>query len=565
MATETHVFFRGKLPSKAALTRAMKELGFPLAVRPATGSLEQQSGFMPMTLWREETGAEFDVYNDHSAVAEFADAGIDPSFTRRASFRWGGNRYELAAGLCGTAALAKLVNGIAFDPQEGRLQSIDEAIAVATKYLASLPKPSTGPAQRSSSKKILAPLLAKRSDLVLVGDFVLIRPVCHIVRGAGLHWTHRGRNLKVYPFIRAIYETPYIEHFRDPVYGASVSYADFEAVLFDRLAGDVFARLGKITTLADYKTFLWQTNWWNEELFATILLSEGVERASDYLAPIARSKRGQALQARLDGDRAALFAHYRRQESDVVRALNIEHAWEASPFPAELPARARAKANDPPFPAKPWLDFPTAWRQDPPDKPGELRFGLSWWRRGEEVMLVSTLTREQAEEEHRKYLSYKLMTRLPEGHVLIQSFWTSSNPAREDDGSIKAGERIPNVSYRLHIFSSERQLIAYFHQSLDRSVLEMWTLDVRTEPEEEEKWHSHLGLREAEWHSHLNFPENKKTTHDYRLPEMRYKRRPMTAADRTTYTFPLPGFGEFEGLWQRIAMYLRNEGFGTFV
>ena len=29
MSTETHVFFRGKLPTKAALSRAMKELSFP--------------------------------------------------------------------------------------------------------------------------------------------------------------------------------------------------------------------------------------------------------------------------------------------------------------------------------------------------------------------------------------------------------------------------------------------------------------------------------------------------------------------------------------------------------
>src|SRR5262245_37690293 len=29
MSIESHVFFRGALPSKAALTRAMKELGFP--------------------------------------------------------------------------------------------------------------------------------------------------------------------------------------------------------------------------------------------------------------------------------------------------------------------------------------------------------------------------------------------------------------------------------------------------------------------------------------------------------------------------------------------------------
>ena len=39
MSMETHVFFRGKLPTKAALSRAMKELGFSFSISPSTGSL----------------------------------------------------------------------------------------------------------------------------------------------------------------------------------------------------------------------------------------------------------------------------------------------------------------------------------------------------------------------------------------------------------------------------------------------------------------------------------------------------------------------------------------------
>jgi hypothetical protein len=57
MAIEMHVFFRGKLPTKAALAKALRELGFPVSLKPATGSLERQSGFMPMTLQGEETGS----------------------------------------------------------------------------------------------------------------------------------------------------------------------------------------------------------------------------------------------------------------------------------------------------------------------------------------------------------------------------------------------------------------------------------------------------------------------------------------------------------------------------
>src|SRR4030095_11023608 len=100
MSMETHVFFRGKLPSKAALSRAMKELGFPFSITTATGSLEAQKGFLPMKLRGAETGVEFDVFGDRVAVEEFADAGVDASFERRASLRWGGDFEEAVAGMC---------------------------------------------------------------------------------------------------------------------------------------------------------------------------------------------------------------------------------------------------------------------------------------------------------------------------------------------------------------------------------------------------------------------------------------------------------------------------------
>jgi hypothetical protein len=186
MSTETHVFFRGKLPSKAALSRAMKELGFPFAIKPATGSLEQQSGFMPMLRGREETGVEFDVYNDHSAVEEFTNEGVDPRFERRASFRWGGDFQEAVAGMCAAAALAKLTKGVVFDEAEGELLSVDEAIALARRNLETLLKPEPGPrlgTRPADLKRFLKPLLKQRSDLVLMGRLLIIRPVRHLLRG----------------------------------------------------------------------------------------------------------------------------------------------------------------------------------------------------------------------------------------------------------------------------------------------------------------------------------------------------------------------------------------------
>ena len=186
MSIETHVFFRGKLPTRAALSRAMKELGFPFSITPSTGSLEQQSGFMPMKRRGEETGVEFDVYSDHAAVEEFADVGVDAGFERRASLRWGGDFQEAVAGMSAAAALAKLMNGVVFDEAEDRLLSADDAIAVARKNLQELVKPEDAkhPGTRPADlKRYLKPLLKQRSDLVLIGRLLIIRPVRHIVRG----------------------------------------------------------------------------------------------------------------------------------------------------------------------------------------------------------------------------------------------------------------------------------------------------------------------------------------------------------------------------------------------
>ena len=208
MSTETHVFFRGKLPNKAALSRAMKELGFPFAIKPATGSLEQQSGFMAMTLRREKTGVEFDVFNDHSAVREFAKQGVDQSYERVANFRWSGDFQEAVAGMCSAAALAKLVHGAVFDEAEDKLLSVEEAIALARKSVAALPQPSKRrlPRGRTFLKRVLAPLITKRSDLALARDLLVIRPVRHLIRGAEFQWKDHETRCSARPYIRPLYQ-----------------------------------------------------------------------------------------------------------------------------------------------------------------------------------------------------------------------------------------------------------------------------------------------------------------------------------------------------------------------
>jgi hypothetical protein len=48
-----------------------------------------------------------------------------------ANFRWGGDLTECAAAVIASAVLARLTDGILFDPQEGEMVSGSEAIALA--------------------------------------------------------------------------------------------------------------------------------------------------------------------------------------------------------------------------------------------------------------------------------------------------------------------------------------------------------------------------------------------------------------------------------------------------
>jgi hypothetical protein len=579
MSTETHVFFRGKLPTKAALSRAMKDLGFPFSIKPVTGSLEEQSGFMPMLLRREETGVEFDVWNDHSAVTEFADVGVDPSFERVANFRWGGDFQEAIAGMCAAAALAKLVSGVVFDEAEDKLLSVDDAIGVARKNLNELPEPPKQRRPRGPTvlKRILAPLLAKRSDLVLANHLLLIRPVRHLIRGAIFNWHHGGTVCSAAPYVRPLYQPGHLS-MEDAVFSASFGNPDFAPMLFDRLAVEVFEPLGKLATIEDFIESAWGKRIWPEELFYSILLSRGLEEAkavattideadNRFLAGckarlaaanrkdavlmyhrrselksaeegIERSKERQAFLARGE---AAVFEHYRAWEAEVARGHKIEQAWEPTPFPAQLPAAQRAtKSADPRFAPTPWLDFPDTWRQDPPETPGEMRFASGWWYRQGRLELLHPMTCEQAEARHRDFGRYVLAARLPEGQVLILSC----------DGS-SGGEHLPLMRHQLWVYDSQglRMIVDFREDHDDPGLLKMRSIDIK-------------GAKG--WYSSLNFEQNEKSIHDHRSGENSYACRPMTDEDRSLYAFRLPGFAEFDGLWQRISTYLSNEGFGVF-
>jgi hypothetical protein len=144
MSMEMRVFFRGDVPDTAALTRAMQEVGFPISVVQPDYPLQGHRGFMPMLLRGQESGAEFYLDDGRDQIEEmvvperFAD--VDPSFDRTISFRFGSKWDELICATCAVAALAKLLNGIVYEEQDGVLWPVDQAIQEARNFL-EMPEP----------------------------------------------------------------------------------------------------------------------------------------------------------------------------------------------------------------------------------------------------------------------------------------------------------------------------------------------------------------------------------------------------------------------------------------
>ena len=398
------------------------------------------------------------------------------------------------------------------------------------------------------------------------------------MRGAEFEWSDRGTTCSVRPFIRPLYQ-PSRVFLNDAVFSGSVESPDFEPMLFDRLAVEVFEPLGKVSTIEDFIGSEWGKRLWLEEAFYSILLSRGLEEAKAIAAELdegdtrylekckarlatanrekdvemkyarrlelksaeedlERSKERQALVARGE---AAVFEHYRAREGEVARGHKVEQAWEPSPFPAQLPASRRAaKSADPKLTPTPWLDFPATWREDPPETPGWIRFAIRWWYRQDRLELLHPITREQAEARHRNFEDYVLATRLPAGQMLIVG--------RSASSMVK---QLPLVRYILWIYDSQGQrMIVDFQEDLDdRGILRMSSIDIKGG---------------KQWHSHLNFRRNEIAIHDDRNGETHYECRKMTDVQRAAYAFPLPTFGEFETVWQHISMHLDAEGFGVF-
>ncbi|HMK79659.1 MAG TPA: hypothetical protein VK438_08415 [Xanthobacteraceae bacterium] len=565
------VLFRGKLPDKRALSRVMAELGFPFTI-PA-GSLERQNGYMPMRLWREESGVEFDVVNRHDNVEEFdefaKENGIDPIFDRGANFRWSSAEDEMLAAMCAAAALAKLVNGIVFEDQEGKLFSPDEAAAFAREHLKSYFKPRdthwrlTRPAD---IRRYLRPLLRQREDLVLIGRMLVVRPVRHVLRGVFLDRTSDRDTFRVWAYLKPLWgsrpqDLGYLDSVHDRLWHVWQSH--FAPLLFDVLQQEIFGRLGKITTLDEVSAALDAPGERHGACVILLALAGERERAEAYVREVESRLRpdSDCVKRWVEDQRRVLArdinevcAELRAEEAKTVKALKLEKIWEPSPFPVELPAaERRARTAEPLFAVEPWIPRPPGLLLDVPEAPGDIRFAKDRLFRDGRPILVGALTREQAEERHRSQEDYVLAVRLVDG-LLCLLRWEGTDRLEPRRASHPHPERATYAhGFHLELYGADCFADARFHKNYraEGEPIELDWVPVRDR-----------ATRRCIWRCSLYGRKTAMSVEDNRHGETIRKEVSLSQAEASQLTFARPDFGEFENLVQIVLMVLRTAGYG---
>jgi hypothetical protein len=552
---EILVLFKGKVPSKAALTRCFKELGFPLAFAPDAGALGQHEGYLPMRLRGEESGVEFDTYATRDEIQEDLEIDIDPRFTRGANFRWSSDVDESVVAYCFAGALARLVNGLVLDVDGETMLTADETIARARKDLKdTIPPPMQRGTRPTDIRRYLKCLLEQRSDLALVGRYLFVRPVRHLLRCAVLDRTSNRYEFRLWRSCKPLYAPN--GSVADILHDGSftVWQPHFEPLLMATLAEDVFEPLGRIATLTDFSS---QPGGSTPFLFAhvtSLVLAGESERAAALVEEIRRKYEHLATEMQshwghISADIERTCAECHEKEAETVKAMKLERFWEPSPFPVELPAAERPPRSDEPlFVTAPWPAPPSWLWQELPKAPGSVRYAKDVLYRGQDIALLVALTPAEANERHRMRESYVLAARLPDGLLALVRRSTLYDGNSPEDSRTKPYE--PYLSISLH----GQTHVAHTEVSeLDRAAgtCQITRFDI----------HDRATFRA--WDCDLDLKNGAKTIWDGRTGERTYSKSALTDAEREAAACPIPDFGEYIAAVERFRDVLRVTGFGV--
>ena len=255
----------------------------------------------------------------------------------------------------------------------------------------------------------------------------------------------------------------------------------------------------------------------------------------------------------MERDITSVCEGFRRKEAETAKELKLGDIWEPAPFAVEVPKTERMKCAEPRFATKPWVSRPPGLLGDPPEGLGEVRFARYTLGRKGRLILLVPLTREEAEERHRTYQDYVLVTRLEDGNLFVLNHRTGWSP--DDPERPTKPDYVPIRKFRVDAYGSLGCVCARFEEDFDaRDVLKMQSVSVYGGDDGRETWYAFN-----------DFKDREKSIRDSRGDQDKREPRPMIPSDFLRFEFQMPRFGDMNDLWDRTREYLRNEGFGTFV
>jgi hypothetical protein len=139
MSMEMSVFFAGPIPTMAAVTQTMQQLGLNFAITDPEDGFDSACGFMPMSYGKGadalDVGVEVYVGSARDRVDALGIEGIDPKFSNEISFRWSA---DLMAGACAealAAAIATLTHGVIWEDYGDTIISVEAAVKYCHGFL----------------------------------------------------------------------------------------------------------------------------------------------------------------------------------------------------------------------------------------------------------------------------------------------------------------------------------------------------------------------------------------------------------------------------------------------
>jgi hypothetical protein len=440
MAEEVHVFFAGDVPSRTSLSAALRRLGWPFVIKRIEARLSDQSGYLPMTLRGEETGAELSfstVDDDARQLVPDLNAAMD----RIAHLRWGASELEMAAALCLAAALADLTQGLVFEEAGGRSMSAVEAIPWAGQHFAAVkPVSKSLGAREADLRRHLRPLLGLRKDLALVGRALVATPIRHVVRGAFLDRSSDRYEVVIRPYLVLPAHGPYsLTWLQDERVILRTWQEHFHELLIDTLAGLVFDSLDRIGTIADFAREAAHDphGYTHDSRLAMMahLLAGELDQAQTMLDSGRSAGWRQQFVDELSGmaerNGSELHAACHAREAESMRMLKLERFWEPTPFPAELPRSDRSRSREPAFPVYPWPARPKGILVEQPGAAGEMTFCREVQHRRAQFVAVQPLSLAEATAAWADRRPYACLCRLAEDALLIVTWITSAGDPRD--------------------------------------------------------------------------------------------------------------------------------------